>query len=82
MSLTAKDQDTLQRALELRRHDNVGIFPKCAKQLTQFEKLEKWGLLVFRTIGRDIDGEVERYVRIYTLTLKGHSLAEILETLV
>lgn len=69
--LTDDDRATLQRAADLRRRFDAGIFPSTTGQRSHFAKLVRRGLLKFDAWGRDIDGEIERDVEIYQLTEQG-----------
>lgn len=71
--MTEDDLGTLQRAADLRRRFNAGIFPSTIGQRSHFRKLVRLGLLEFDDWGRDIDGEVERDVEIYKLTDAGEA---------
>lgn len=70
-ALSWNDRGTLERAAELRRRFDAGIFPADIGQRSHFAKLVRRGLLEFETWGRDIDGEVESDVAIYRLTEAG-----------
>lgn len=72
MKLTQKDKAVLDRALHLRRNFDCGIFPTGA-QHSRFAKLERAGLLSFLGYGRDVDGEIERDVAVYMLTVAGEN---------
>ena len=72
MKLTDKDVSVLRRALALRRDFDCGIFPT-GSQHARFSKLERAGLLAFVGHGRDMDGDVERDVAVYMLTLAGEN---------
>ena len=72
MKLTEKDIAVLQRALHLRKTFDCGIFPT-GPQHSRFGKLERAGLLAFVGHGRDYDGELERDVAVYMITLAGEN---------
>lgn len=72
MKLTEKDIAVLQRALHLRKTFDCGIFPT-GSQYARFSKLERAGLLAFVGYGRDVDGDIERDVAVYMLTLAGEN---------
>lgn len=71
--LSADDIGTLQRAAELRRRFDAGIFPSTIGQRSHFAKLVRRGLLKFDGWGSDIDGEVDRDVELYRLTPAGEA---------
>lgn len=72
MKLRDADWSTLERAEDLRRRFDAGIFPVGAGSHGHFRRLERLGLLEFDAMGRDIDGEIERDVMVYRLTDAGN----------
>lgn len=79
MKITEADHSTLARALVLEQAHAAGIFPTGGSQHRHFESLASRDLLDFEDYGFDIDGEVEKEVKIYRLTGRGRALAEALE---
>lgn len=80
MKLADKDRRVLDRALELRRRFDCGIFPT-GSQHSRFSKLERAGLLAYVGQGRDFDGEIERDVAVYMITLAGENALDVERTL-
>jgi hypothetical protein len=77
--LSKDDLGTLQRAADLRRRFDAGIFPSTIGQWSHFRKLVRLGLLEFDDWGRDMDGGVERDVMIYKLTERGSEAVAVAE---
>jgi hypothetical protein len=77
--LSKDDLGTLQRAADLRRRFDAGIFPSTIGQRSHFRRLVRLGLLEFDDWGRDMDGRVERDVMIYKLTERGNEAVAMAE---
>lgn len=66
------DVSTLARALHLEERWQAAIFPSSAAQFSHFRRLVRFGMLdETGEWGRDIDGKVERDVRLFRLTPQG-----------
>lgn len=69
-------RSTLERADELQRRFEAGIFPRTGGDVSHFRSLVRAGWLEYEDMGRDVDGIVQRDVPIYRLTEHGRGALE------